>query len=78
MREEDIAEWKRLTNKYPELAGKAYELYMRHEEKNARISTYFMWAGKCERRDEKRYRKGLEKYQTHEQLKMEIKQWLEN
>jgi hypothetical protein len=78
MREEDIEEWKRLTNKYPELAGKAYEIYMRHKEKSARISTYFMWAGKYERRDEKRYRNGLKKYCDREQIKMEIKQWLEN
>ena len=78
MTEEEIAEWQGYVKKYPELAGKAYEIYMRHKEKSARISTYFMWAGKCERRDEKRYRNGLKKYCDKEQMKMEIKQWLEN
>jgi hypothetical protein len=78
MTEDELKKWTELTNKYPELAGKAWELYARHEKKNARISTYFMWAGKYERRDEKRYRDGLKKYCDKEKTKMEIKRWLEN
>lgn len=78
MTKEELAEWQTLVERYPELAGKAWELYDRHAEKNACVATYFMWAGKCERRDEKRYRKGLKKYCDREQIKMELKKWLEN
>ena len=78
MTNEELKEWTRLTKKYPALAGKAWELYARHEKKNARVVTYFMWAGKYERRDEKRYQEGLKKYRNKEQVKMELKKWLEN
>ena len=73
MTDEELKKWKHLTKKYPELAGKAYELYLRHEKKNANLTTYFMWAGKYERRDEKRYRTGLKKYCAQEKTKMELK-----
>ncbi|MBO7733671.1 MAG: hypothetical protein J6S67_13995 [Methanobrevibacter sp.] len=65
--------WERLIKKYPELAGTAYELYVRHEQKNANVSTYFMWAGKLERQTEKRYRNGLKKYCEKQKIKMELK-----
>lgn len=78
MTEEELSKWKYLTKKYPELAGKAYEIYLRHEKKDANVRTYFMWAGKYERRDEKRYRDGLKKYCDRERTKMEIKRWLES
>lgn len=65
--------WEHLIKKYPELAGTAYELYVRHEQKNANVSTYFMWAGKLERQTEKRYRNGLKKYCEKQKIKMELK-----
>lgn len=75
---EEEKKWVFLTKKYPERAGLAYELYLRHKTKNANITTYFMWAGKLERRNEKRYHDGLKKYCDREKTKMEIKKWLEN
>ena len=71
MTEQELAKWEHLIKKYPERAGVAYELYMRHKEKNANPTTYFMWAGKLERRNEKRYRDGLKKYCDREKIKME-------
>jgi hypothetical protein len=65
--------WAYLTKKYPELAGVAYELYLRHDKKNANPTTYFMWAGKLERQTEKRYREGLKKYCEKQKTKMELK-----
>lgn len=65
--------WAYLTKKYPELAGSAYELYLRHDKKNANPTTYFMWAGKLERQTEKRYREGLKKYCEKQKTKMELK-----
>lgn len=73
MNPEDQRKWERLIKKYPELAGTAYELYVRHEQKNANVSTYFMWAGKLERQTEKRYRNGLKKYCEKQKIKMELK-----
>lgn len=73
MKEEDKAKWEHLVKKYPERAGLAYELYLRHEKKNANITTYFMWAGKLERQTEKRYRTGLKKYCEKQKTKMELK-----
>lgn len=73
MKEEDKAKWEHLVKKYPERAGVAYELYLRHEKKNANITTYFMWAGKLERQTEKRYRDGLKKYCDKQKTKMELK-----
>jgi hypothetical protein len=70
---EEERKWKVLIRKYPERAGAAYELYLRHTEKNANPTTYFMWAGKLERQTEKRYREGLKKYCDKEKQKMEIK-----
>lgn len=73
MTEEELAKWAFLTKKYPERAGVAYELYLRHKEKNANVTTYFMWAGKLERRNEKRYRDGLKKYCARERINLENK-----
>jgi hypothetical protein len=70
---EEEKKWVFLTKKYPERAGLAYELYLRHKTKNANITTYFMWAGKLERQTEKRYREGLKKYCDKEKQKMELK-----
>ena len=70
MNPEELAKWQYLTRKYPERAGVAYELYLRHKTKNANLTTYFMWAGKLERRNEKRYRDGLKKYCEREKVKM--------
>lgn len=73
MNPEDQRKWAHLIKKYPERAGVAYELYLRHEKKNANITTYFMWAGKLERQTEKRYRDGLKKYCEKQRTKMELK-----
>lgn len=73
MNPEDQRKWAHLVKKYPERAGVAYELYLRHEKKNANITTYFMWAGKLERQTEKRYRDGLKKYCEKQRTKMELK-----
>lgn len=73
MTEEQELRWKRLIKRYPERAGVAYELYLRHKEKNANLATYFMWAGKLERQTERRYRNGLKKYCERELTKMECK-----
>ena len=73
MTEFDFAKWQYLTKKYPERAGLAYELYVKDKKKSANLTTYFMWAGKVERRNEKRYRSGLQKYCNREKVKMEIK-----
>lgn len=69
----DIKKWEALIKKYPERAGLAYELYLRHKTKDANITTYFMWAGKLERQTEKRYRNGMKKYCDQERKRMEIK-----
>lgn len=70
--EEELTKWAYLTRKYPERAGTAYELYVRHKAKNANLTTYFMWASKLEYRNEKRYREGLKKYCEREKTKMEL------
>lgn len=75
---EEEKKWEFLTKKYPERAGLAYEIYLRHKTKNANVTTYFMWAGKLDRRNEKRYQEGLKKYRNREKTKMELKKWLEN
>jgi hypothetical protein len=54
MTKEEEKKWAYLTKKYPERAGLAYELYARHKTKDANPTTYFMWAGRLERRNEKR------------------------
>lgn len=72
MTEDELKRWNYLVKKHPERAGVAYELYMAHKEKNANVTTYFMWAEKLERQKEKRYRKGLEKYCAREITKMEL------
>ena len=69
----DKEKWEKMIRKKPELAGLAYELYLRHKTKDANITTYFMWAGKLERQTEKRYRNGMKKYCEQERKKMEIK-----
>ena len=73
MKPEDQRKWAHLVKKYPEHAGVAYELYLRHEKKDANVTTYFMWAGKLERQTEKRYRDGLKKYCEKQRTKMELK-----
>lgn len=75
---EEQEKWQHLIKKYPELAGTAFELYLRHKEKNANVTTYFMWAGKLERQQEKRYRSGLKKYCEREKVKMENKNGMQN
>ena len=65
--------WADLTRKYPERAGRAYELYLADKKKQANPTTYFKFAGLKEKRDETRYRTGLEKYTQQEKLKMELK-----
>lgn len=69
----DKEKWEKMIRKKPELAGLAYELYLRHKTKDANVATYFMWAGKLERQTEKRYRNGMKKYCERERRKMEIK-----
>jgi hypothetical protein len=71
MTKEEIEKWNFLIKKYPDRAGVAFELYHRHKKKNANITTYFMWAGKLERQEERRYRKGLQKYCERQITKME-------
>ena len=73
MTKDEEQKWKYLIKKYPERAGVAYELYLRHTKKNANITTYFMWAGKLERQEERRYNKGLQKYMLRQITKMECK-----
>lgn len=73
MTEEEKAKWAFLIRKHPERAGVAYELYVRHKTKDANPTTYFMWAEKLERRNEKRYRDGLKKYCARQIIKMEVK-----
>lgn len=73
MNTEEESKWARLVKRYPERAGVAYEIYLRHEKKNANLMTYFMWAAKRERQTEKRYREGLKKYCEKQKVKMEIK-----
>lgn len=70
----DEKKWTYLTKKYPDLAGRAYELYLRDKKKTANPTTYFMWAGKTEREAERRYKNGLSKYKEREKTKMELKQ----
>ena len=55
--------WADLTRKYPERAGRAYELYLADKKKQANP----------EKRDEIRYQMGLAKYIEQEKIKMEIK-----
>ena len=71
MTEEELKKWEVLIKKYPERAGVAFELYNRHQKKNANPTTYFMWAGKLERQEERRYRNGLKKYCERQITKME-------
>lgn len=71
MNVEEQKKWEILIRKYPERAGVAYELYYRHKTKNANPTTYFMWAGKLERQEERRYRDGLKKYCLRQMTKME-------
>lgn len=73
MREKDVEKWKHLIQKYPDRAGLAYELYLRHATKDANITTYFMWAGKLARQTEQRYRDGLKKFCEKQKTKMELK-----
>ena len=73
MTDEQLIKWSYLMRKYPERAGTAYELYLRHDKKNANLTTYFMWAGKLDYRNEKLYRNGLKKYCDKEKLKMELR-----
>lgn len=73
MTKDEEKKWAYLVKKYPERAGLAYELYARHKTKDANPTTYFMWAGKLENRDEKRYRENLQKWCDKERTKMELK-----
>ena len=75
MTEKELAKWQYLTQKYPERAGLAYELYVRHKTKDANITTYFMWAGKLERQTEQRYRNGLRKFCDKKKITMELEKW---
>lgn len=72
MNAEELKKWEILIKKYPERAGVAYELYHRHKTKNANPTTYFMWAGKLERQEERRYNNGLQKYCMRQITKMEF------
>lgn len=71
MTKEEQKKWEPLIKRWPELAGVAYEIYMRHEKKDANLTTYFIWAAKRQRQEETRYRKGLEKFSVREVTKME-------
>lgn len=62
--------WADLTRKYPERAGRAYELYVRDRKKKANPTTYFKYAGLLDRRDEARYQVRISKYK----MKMETNQ----
>ncbi len=73
MKPEEIQQWTKLTRMYPELAGMAYELYMRHPKKDAKPMTYFKFAEKRINQRDKRYNQGLEKYKRIERYKMECK-----
>lgn len=67
----DERKWKYLTDKYPELAGLAYEIYIRDPKKSANPVTYFMWASKTEWANEKRYRENLTKYRMRKKPNIE-------
>lgn len=69
----DKAKWAYLTKKYPERAGRAYELYVADPKKTANPVTYFKFAGLLEKQDEVRYQKGLSKYQKKTKAIMELK-----
>lgn len=70
----DHAKWTYLTKKYPERAGRAYELYVADPKKTANPVTYFKFAGMLDKRDEVRYQTGLAKYQLKAKAIMEAKQ----
>lgn len=72
MTAEELKKWEYLIRKYPERAGVAYELYVNHKTKDANPTTYFMWAGKLEMQEERRYRKGMKKYVERQIMKMEF------
>lgn len=71
MTKEDQVKWEYLIKKYPEQAGVAYELFLRHKRKNANPTTYFMWAAKLERQTERRYQTNLEKWKSRQKIIME-------
>ena len=62
MTEKQVAQWKHLTKKYPERAGRAWELYHADKKKTANPTTYFNFAGKKEYWGEKRYQENLKKF----------------
>ena len=65
--------WADLTRKYPERAGRAYELYLADKKKQANPTTYFKFSGQRQKQEEVRYRMGLAKYVQQEKIKMELK-----
>lgn len=71
MTEEEQKKWEPLIKRWPELAGVAYEIYLRHEKKDANLTTYFKWAAKRQKQEEVRYRMGLQKFCVREITTME-------
>lgn len=66
----DKAKWTYLTKKYPERAGRAYELYVADPKKTANPVTYFKFAGLLDSRDEARYRVRISKYKARMESKL--------
>lgn len=54
--------WAYLIKKYPDRAGKAFELYLADPKKTANPTTYFNFAGKKLYESETRYQRNLAKY----------------
>lgn len=70
---EKDSRWKFLINKYPERAGRAYELYLRDPNKGkTNPTTYFNFAAKRIWRDEANYQRNLQKYQLKTYTEMEF------
>ena len=67
--------WAILVRKYPERAGRAYELYMRDPNKGkTNPTTYFNYAMKLIWRDETNYQRNLQKYINKQSTQMELQQ----
>lgn len=78
MKASDKAKWRYLIKKYPEIAGRAWELYMRDKKKEANPTTYFNFANKLTYRDEANYQKGLDKYKRRKKYEMELENEKDN
>ena len=71
MMEFKVEIWERLTAMYPEIAGIAYEMFLRDPKKEAHPMTYFKFARKRAYEREKRYKEQLNKYKQRKKATME-------